>query len=239
MGKEDPPPSYDSIFKELSDKKKQSDGVVDYTKEAAEVVNTRMSGAIGLCICGIFCSLLSIALPVTEIVIGSLYLGQCSAQYLLPIYLIVSGVFGVATGSCGSVQRIANRNNKQTEDSESGEQKSGTKSKASGGFSSIFGLFTFAWLICGSVWAFQMQECTSTAGLMINSTDVSCFTKDAEFAASSFYCHSLLYDFAYYETIAKWAVMAAMLFIVSMVCCCICCVFCCKSSSKQDATEMQ
>ena len=66
----DAPPSYDSMFGELAQKKAQSDGVVDFTKEAAGVMNKKASGICGLIVCGIFCAILGAALPITEIVIG-------------------------------------------------------------------------------------------------------------------------------------------------------------------------
>ena len=58
------------MFGELAQKKAQSDGVVDFTKEAAGVMNKKASGICGLIVCGIFCSILGAALPITEIVIG-------------------------------------------------------------------------------------------------------------------------------------------------------------------------
>ena len=58
------------MFGELAQKKAQSDGVVDFTKEAAGVMNKKASGICGLIVCGIFCAILGAALPITEIVIG-------------------------------------------------------------------------------------------------------------------------------------------------------------------------
>lgn len=40
-------------------------------------------------------------------VTGALYLNDCPAQYLLPIYLIVSGVFGLLSGSSSGGQRFS------------------------------------------------------------------------------------------------------------------------------------
>ena len=44
--------------------------MVDFTKEAAGVMDKKASGVAGKICCGIFCGLIGIALPVAEIVIG-------------------------------------------------------------------------------------------------------------------------------------------------------------------------
>jgi hypothetical protein len=41
---------------------------------------------------------LSIALPITMIVIGTLYIDQCKIQRNIPIWLIVAGAFGCLSG---------------------------------------------------------------------------------------------------------------------------------------------
>ena len=46
---------------------------MDFTKEAAGVMNKKASGVAGKIYCGIYCGLISIALPVAEIVIGKTF----------------------------------------------------------------------------------------------------------------------------------------------------------------------
>lgn len=58
------------MFGELAQKHAESDGVVDFTKEAAGVVNKKVSGIAGLICCGVLCGLLGLAIPLTEIIIG-------------------------------------------------------------------------------------------------------------------------------------------------------------------------
>lgn len=70
------------MFGELTQKKAESDGVVDFTKEAAGVMNKKASGICGLIVCGIFCSLLGLALPLTEIIIGKQKLGLINTDSL-------------------------------------------------------------------------------------------------------------------------------------------------------------
>ena len=83
---------------------------------------------------------------------------------------------------------------------------------------------------------FRMTECENPSNY-INSTDANCFTKDTSYSSESFYCRKLLYDFVFYETIAKWALFAFVFVILILACCCCCCVFCC--SAKKGSEEIQ
>jgi len=231
----DEPPAYASIFGELAAKKATSDGVVDFTKEAAGVMDKKASGVAGKICCGIFCGLIGMALPVAEIVIGALYLNDCPAQYLLPIYLIVSGVFGLLSGSSSGGQRFS-RNKDDDEEEESGKAKF---MKCVGCFGNCVGMFVFAWFICGNVWTFQMQECDSSVTLMANSTNLPCFTKDAAYSASDVYCKQLLYDFTFWAIIVKW-IMYGILILVGLIGCICCCVaFCCAGKKAGGDMAMK
>ena len=84
-----------------------------------------------------------------------------------------------------------------------------------------------------------MKECESTANLMSNSTGIECFTTNETFADANFYCKKLLYDFTFYEMIAKWAVVGLALVVLMLVCCCCCCAYCCVSKKMKDqSTEL-
>ncbi|KAF6033809.1 hypothetical protein EB796_007881 [Bugula neritina] len=228
----DPPPSYSSLFQELNAKKEGSDGFVSYSKEVTEVISKKATNGVGFVICGICCSLINLALPIAEIVIGSMNLKECPAQKFIPIYLIVAGVFGALSGFGGVGQKMTNR--KKPEDDVEREDDSGKSQKHFGRLTSLTTTFLLAWLICGSVWTFRMEKCESSA-LSVNTTSVTgCFTTDEDFSEQDFYCKKLVYDFTFINIIIKWAVYALFAFIGLIVCCCCCVVFCCKCSGKKE-----
>lgn len=86
----DEPPAYASIFGELAAKKATSDGVVDFTKEAAGVMDKKASGVAGKICCGIFCGLIGMALPVAEIVIGKWLkeTAHISQEHFQPLHIL-------------------------------------------------------------------------------------------------------------------------------------------------------
>lgn len=88
-------------------------------------------------------------------------------------------------------------------------------------------------VILGCVWIYSMTECSSTDNFTTNSTNVDCFTKDPAFEDSEFYCRKLLYDFAYWEMIAKFVLYGLMIFIVMSGCLCCCIAFCCAGKAAK------
>jgi len=83
-------------------------------------------------------------------------------------------------------------------------------------------------MLTGTVFIFREQPCDMDL-ITVNSTNVNCVTTDPNFAGTDMYCHKLLYDWVWYETIIKWALVG---FGILMSCCCcaaICaCICCCK-----------
>ncbi|KAF6021251.1 hypothetical protein EB796_020444 [Bugula neritina] len=223
----DPPPSYDSLFKELSNKKTENGGIVNYTQEVSKVYKTKLCGTLGFALCGLCCSLVGFALPVAEVVIGSLYLKDCPSERLLPIYLIVGGVFAIISGGCCGGQRAKERNSED-------EAETTPKETLGTCCSSLLMTFLFVWLICGSVWVFKMQECDDNM-LNGNTTSVrGCFTTNTLFADENFYCKEVLYKFVYYETIVKWVLIALVPVFSLIACCFACCAYMSASKSAPN-----
>ena len=70
---------------------------------------------------------------------GSLYLHDCPAQRLIPIYLIVAGAFSLVKDLSSLLQKCKA---KRTEE----EQEGGAPTNF---FDGLVGCFLFAWFICG------------------------------------------------------------------------------------------
>ncbi|KAJ8298247.1 hypothetical protein KUTeg_024778 [Tegillarca granosa] len=83
----DPPPSYESLFGRVKAAKQNSDSKVSCVKAVTGII----LGTVGCTIClGVF-----LAIPISMIVIGAIYLHDCPAERYIPIYLIVAGCFGL------------------------------------------------------------------------------------------------------------------------------------------------
>ncbi|XP_045200489.1 uncharacterized protein LOC123554421 [Mercenaria mercenaria] len=92
------------------------------------------------CCCLVIIIVIGLAgLGIAKIVMGAVYLHDCSIEDLIPVWLIVSGCAPILFGGFGK------QNN---EDSGDGNNLCGT-------ICGVIGfLFNLAWLICGSVWVY-------------------------------------------------------------------------------------
>ncbi|XP_045200485.2 uncharacterized protein LOC123554417 [Mercenaria mercenaria] len=95
-----------------------------------------MCGAMTFCCFLVVLVIALLGYGIAKIVMGSVYLHDCSIEKLIPIYLIVSGLAPIFFGGFG----------RKNEDE---------SSSLSGLVCGILGgLFNLAWLICGSVWTY-------------------------------------------------------------------------------------
>ncbi|XP_076867352.1 transmembrane protein 272-like [Brachyhypopomus gauderio] len=94
----------------------------------------------------ILSKLLAIALPIAQVVIGQQYLEKCPRQPNIPIYLLVSGVFGLVLAllSCLPCAR------------EDEHGSSGSLSSLCTAWNSLVTLFLFIWFISGNVWVYSI-----------------------------------------------------------------------------------
>lgn len=130
------PPSYESIFGRLKSAKKDSSSDAVFMKVA---VNICCGSAVA-----IVCVAVVLAFMVAEIGVGAAYLHDCPAQRLIPIYLVVAGVFGTVKG-LGLIMHSAIHP-----------------------IDWALNVFLFAWFICGNVWVYGLKgewvSSPSTAG---------------------------------------------------------------------------
>ncbi|XP_076076605.1 transmembrane protein 272-like isoform X2 [Mytilus galloprovincialis] len=125
-----PPPSYDSLFGKLKQAKEESDGNVDFVKTCCGI----LVGSVACTIClGIF-----LAIPIAMIAVGATYLHDCPAEKMIPIYLIVAGVFTIITNILTIIRGRVNN------------WKEGEEEKQSGaGPEHCIICFLFAWFVAG------------------------------------------------------------------------------------------
>lgn len=82
-------------------------------------------------------------------------------------------------------------------------------------------------LFIGSVWIFKMRHCDSIESAYYRHT---CYTFESSYPDN--YCNRLLYNFAFYDLVAKWSLIALILV---LGCCCICCLaFCTKNDAENN-----
>ncbi|XP_056431152.1 transmembrane protein 272-like [Gadus chalcogrammus] len=144
------------------------------------------------------------ALPVAQIVIGSLYLHQCPRQRLIPVYLVVVGVFGLMLSllSCLPCSQ-------QAEDG-----SSTALGRVCATWNSLTSLFLFCWFIAGNVWIYSIYQPN------YNHTTT----------AVEPYCHKTLYLFAFWTTTLLYILLG--LFLLGGCCTLLC--FCAFGRADPD-----
>ncbi|XP_066275098.1 transmembrane protein 272-like [Branchiostoma lanceolatum] len=173
--KGDGPPSYSSLYGEIKKASEESDGNVDFAKKASALI----AGSIG-CTIGMGFML---ALPIAYIVIGAMYLHDCTIQRMIPIYLIVMGAFSAAKNLMSLGERSRNHREDQSE-------KNANPNPLDG----LFGCFILAWFIAGNVWIYSVYT-------TVNMSDSS----DAN------YCQPTLYLFAFWATTVTYIFLGLMM----------------------------
>nr|XP_046237508.1 transmembrane protein 272-like isoform X2 [Scatophagus argus] len=113
-------------------------------------------------------------IPIAQIAIGAIHLNDCPRKHLIPIYLIVSGVFGLMLTllsclPCAQEPRDANPN---------------PLSRLCMTWNSLISLFLFCWFIAGNVWIYSIYQPNYDK----STTDVDP------------YCDKTLYLFAFWIT---------------------------------------
>ncbi|KAL6118539.1 uncharacterized protein ACO6RY_03325 [Pungitius sinensis] len=156
------------------------------------------------------CSKLGICiLPVAQIAIGAVHLEDCPLQRYIPIYLIVSGVFGLVLAGLSCLPCT------KSPDGGTEDGPSTPLSRLCVAWNSLTSLFLFCWFIAGNVWIYSIYEPNYTR----NSTNPQP------------YCDKTLYLFAFWTTTLIYILLG--LFLLGG-CCVLFCFFLCGRADPDD-----
>ncbi|XP_055625293.1 uncharacterized protein LOC129767982 [Toxorhynchites rutilus septentrionalis] len=135
---ETPPPSYDSLFGRVREAHKSSTGILDFLKNVVIL----LLGTLG---CTIILGI-TIVIPVTMIVFGSIYLYDCPQGEYIPVFLLVGGGFGVLKQLLHLSTRVRSREEQELERL----RQSPTQT--------LINCFMLGWFIIGSFWIYKIYE---------------------------------------------------------------------------------
>ncbi|CAF0806959.1 unnamed protein product [Rotaria sp. Silwood1] len=156
----------------------------------------------------VLCILLIV--PILELAIGIAYQDQCSVNIYIPRYLIVTGACGIILIAL-TIMIIASFICCVKQDSIAGSCLSTCIIGIIIVIIFLMIIFLFAWFIAGNVWVFGARNIV-----------------DFDNEKSLNYCHSTLYNFAF------WIIIVT--YILTVVGCCVaCCRACCKSLTTLKA----
>ncbi|GFX92387.1 uncharacterized protein TNCV_1706631 [Trichonephila clavipes] len=99
------PPTYQSLFGQVREARKNSSGFMDFVKKVVIL----LLGTIG---CSIILGI-TIVVPISMILVGTNYFGECPVEQFIPVYLIVGGTFGVVKNVLGFFSRWKTNENEQ------------------------------------------------------------------------------------------------------------------------------
>ncbi|XP_003389967.1 PREDICTED: uncharacterized protein LOC100634411 isoform X3 [Amphimedon queenslandica] len=199
LGRTDAPPAYGDLFPGFQDVRDQVDKARQSEGPAPAPV------AVPLTLCNILCKsffcgccyLLLAALPVAMIVIGSVYLHDCTLQGRIPVFLIVFGCFSLLQTCCGVGKMFCCRGNDDENDNQNRRKKGGNFCEG------LITTFLFIWVIVGSVYTFGAWN------TWVDSGRNNCPGTDC--------CNPVLMYFAFSTLLLMYGISAL----------CLCCFFCC------------
>ncbi|XP_066275118.1 transmembrane protein 272-like [Branchiostoma lanceolatum] len=144
---DDAPPSYASIFEQIKKAREESEGNVEFGKNAS----TAVAGSKGCT----FCTAVLMVVPVAMIAMGALsvYLQDCPIQRMIPIYLLVFGCFALLKSLISLFERCRNHHDNESE-----------KNAKPNPLEGLISCFLFAWFIAGNYWIYSVYT-------TVNSTD--------------------------------------------------------------------
>ncbi|XP_078389834.1 transmembrane protein 272-like [Cetorhinus maximus] len=143
-----------------------------------------VEGTPALTVRSVCLKILMLILGIAYIAFGTVYLNSCTEQYLIPIYLIVSGSFTLFFLMISLIPCAPN-----DESNILNLRKVGRVCER------LVSLFSIIWFITGSVWIYSIYE------------------PDYTDKASPRYCDKTLYLFAFSVTTASYIVLALMIFL--------------------------
>lgn len=167
-----PPPSYESLYGKIKAAQTTSSNKVELGKNVCVI----LLGTLG---CTVMLAV-TLAIPITMIVIGAIYKDDCPRERFIPIYLIVAGSFGIVKNLSSLGQRCKNKDDEDADE----------KNAKTNPFDGLVSCFLFAWFIAGNVWIYRTYND---------------FSEDP--ASGAYYCHPTLYYFAFWVTTATYILL--------------------------------
>ncbi|XP_071847941.1 transmembrane protein 272-like isoform X1 [Apostichopus japonicus] len=158
----DAPPSYQSLFGQMQDAKQNSSGALDFIQRLIKLLLNTIAVTIFM--------IILLAVPITMVVIGAIYVDDCPTEKMIPIYLIVSGSCYILKNLIDLFERYKNR-----------DQDDSHGNNPSNALSRLLGCFIFAFFIAGNVWIYRNYP---------PSTNIE----------SDHYCNPVVYYFAFWIT---------------------------------------
>ncbi|XP_022103091.1 uncharacterized protein LOC110985929 [Acanthaster planci] len=200
------PPSYQSIMEKIKEAQANSETPAHFVGKSTNIV--RQTACTSLCMG------LSYLVPVSMVVMGSVFFDACPVEPMIPIYLIVFGAVYQAKLSIDlNVRGCRHRCQ------ENGEEADDNKCvKFLNWLSRLFGIFLFGFFIAGNVWIFRNWT---------PSNDPS----------SASYCYGPLYYYAFWVTISSYIVVGLLMCCMCTCFICACCVCCKAAASSQSGTK--
>ncbi|XP_062503419.1 transmembrane protein 272-like [Corticium candelabrum] len=203
------PPSYRSLFPNAFKPNQIGSRVrrtmtMSRTDEHEETsVSSRLMAfcaVLGCCLCTVaFC----LGIPVAMIVIGALNLHDCKIERLIPIWLIVMGVFqSLEVGF-----RVLFHSSRKEDDENQAKWDP-------------IGCFIFAWFICGNVWVLSNWNDYSPVEFIHEANRTS---------PNPYYCDDLMMKFSFGVIMLAYAVLGLSICCCCLACCC---YFCLKNSKS-------
>jgi hypothetical protein len=180
----DSPPTYDSLFAKLKRAKEDSSNPFEYVSKACGI----MCGSVLITI--MFA--ISAALPAVMIVIGAIYINDCPINNKIPIWLVVSGAFGLLSAIIRTSSNCYTLYKKRNDENYEMHKKSC--------LTAAIEFFLFAWFICGNVWVYSVKNVVIDDPTMTGT-----------------YCHPTCYYFAFWIITVTWIFMG----LLCCCCCCI------------------
>lgn len=202
VAKIDPPPSYESLFGKIKKAKAESTGKVDFAKKSCSICTKSVLFTVILCIV--------LVIPISMIAMGAVFLYDCRANELVPIYLLVHGVFLIVAIFIGLLQsRHEKKKDKRKYKGKDDKEKKTGNEKCVDLIQTLIHIFLIIWFFVGN---------SITMGLEWVSSPVT----------APKYCHPSLYYFAY------WLILSVYIFLGLIVFVCICgAVFACITGQKK------
>ncbi|XP_041371009.1 transmembrane protein 272-like isoform X1 [Gigantopelta aegis] len=198
---------------------KESTGIICFIQRLAQCCQSVGTLVIIVSLC-----LVVIGIGIAKMVMGSLFFHACPAQPLIPIWLIVGAMVSFLYTSASQTSKVA------------GGEHNNDARYARVIFGVFVSLFTFLWLILGTVWIVQanqhMNTCSSQTLTTMASVEhsggrnqtINVTSSTAPPSADCNSCDSRLFNFAFGILLTEWSLLVLMLIAGCLLCCSYCCL---------------